>query len=147
MQNNFEGTFVLFVRKIARKLLLNIQCILVLYTLMIHVNVNKWMDLSTDTCTSNPLSLLNDTQSNLYFGYRIEDLITPHYCLCSNELCICIMRHDFDQSDACFKWNAIFWRWWKLFCCYVFMSSRACSVLRSKGQNCWNSHDLIGQYI
>ena len=40
MQNNFEGTFVLFVRKIARKLLLNIQCILVLYSLMIHVNVN-----------------------------------------------------------------------------------------------------------
>ena len=39
----------------------------------------KWIDLSTDTCTSNPLSLLNDTQSNLYFGYRIEDLITPHY--------------------------------------------------------------------
>ena len=42
-------------------------------------------------------------KSDLYFYWCIEDLITPHYCSCSNELCICILRHEFKQSDSMFQ--------------------------------------------
>ena len=40
--------------------------------------------------------------SGLYLRYRIWDLITPlliMFKLTLNELYICIMRHDFNQSD------------------------------------------------
>ena len=35
-------------------------------------------------------------KSDLYFRYRIEDLITPNYWSCSVELCICILHDEFD---------------------------------------------------
>ena len=47
----------------------------------------------------------NLLKSDLYIRYCIVDLITPHYWLCSCELCICILRHDFNQSVL----NELFW--------------------------------------
>ena len=71
---------------------------------------------------------------DLYFRYRTEDLKTPYYWPCSSELCInfevCIVRLNFDQSDSVFKTQCTIFEDDKS---YVFMSLRACSPNRSKG--------------
>ena len=41
-----------------------------------------------------------------------------------------------------FKCSAVFLRW-KSFCCYIFVSPLACSVLRSKGQSFQNTFSRI----
>ena len=38
------------------------------------------------------------------------------------ELCICILRYDFNQSDSLFQMSTVFWSWWKSFWCCVFVS-------------------------
>ena len=55
----------------------------------------------------------------------------------SYKLCICIIGHDFDQPCRERILSAVqyFWRWQKSFYCYVFLSPRACILLRSKGQS------------
>ena len=66
---------------------------------------------------------------NLYFGCRTEDL---NFELCMNfVLAYCVI--NFNQSNSVSQIKCcIFRRWWKWFCCYVFVSPRACSLLRSK---------------
>ena len=41
-------------------------------------------------------------KSTLYFRYRIEDLISPHKWSLY-ELCISLLRFDFDQSDSVYQ--------------------------------------------
>ena len=60
------------------------------------------------------------------------------------ELCICILCHDFNQSDSVFYMHGfIFLRWWKSFFCYIFMSIRGYSLLWSKCQSFRNTFSCI----
>ena len=58
------------------------------------------------------------------------------------ELCIayCVMIST--NQISYFKCNAVFWKWWKSFCCYFIVSPRAC-CLRSKGKNFRNNFSHI----
>ena len=47
------------------------------------------------------------------------------------------------NQTAYFKHSALFWRRWMPLCCYVFVSLRACSLLRSKGKNFGNTFNCV----
>ena len=85
-------------------------------------------------CNSHFCYNLTKVRPLFTLSHRGSD--NPYYLSCSNELCSLHIASWFRPINAI---NAVqvqyFWRWGKSFCCYVFVSPRACSLLRSKGQS------------